>query len=104
MVQADCEKLDRRRSVYASPAQARDGRGPAPPPDQPGKAFRIKGIIRQPGQSFAFHLAATPAGDPAHEHLQIDAVLTTRQGSDQTKLLIVKTAVPKPTNPTGCFF
>src|ERR1700687_318001 len=82
----------------------RDRRGPAPPPDQPRKAFGIKGIIRQPSQSFAFHLAATLAGYPTQEHLHIDAVLTTRQVSNQAKLLIVKAAVPKPTNSTGRFF
>jgi hypothetical protein len=53
-----------------------DGRGPAPPPDQSSKAFGIKRIIRQPSQSFAFHFAATPAAHPAHEQLQINAMLS----------------------------
>jgi len=81
-----------------------DGRGSAPPPNQPRKAFGIKWIIRQPSQSFTFYFAATPAVHPAHEHLQINAMLTTRQVSHQAKLLIVKAAVPTPTDSTGRFF
>ena len=81
-----------------------EGRGPTPPPDQPGKAFGIKGIIRQPSQTFAFHLAATPASYPPHEQLQVDVMLATGQVADQAKLLIVKAPVATAANATGRFF
>ena len=41
--------------------------GAAPSADQPGKAFGIKGIVRQPRQPLPLYLAALPAGHPPHQ-------------------------------------
>src|SRR3990172_5940438 len=68
------------------------------------KAFGVKGIIGQPSQTFAFHLAATPAGDPPHEQLQVDVLLATGQVAHHLKLSVVVAAVPASTDSAGCFF
>jgi hypothetical protein len=62
------------------------------------------GIVRQPSQPFAFDFAATTAGYPPHQQLQVDAMPITRQVADQANLLVVEAPMPSATDATDRFF
>jgi hypothetical protein len=98
------ELLDRVPIEHVLLGDVLDGLVSAFRTDDVAEALGAKRAIKQPLQSLASHGLALPALDPPEVHLEVDAVVATREIADLARLLIVPAAMGGCARPANCFF
>jgi hypothetical protein len=81
-----------------------DGHGSTLASYRVGKPLRIKGVVRQPGKFFPFHLATLFAVDPPDFHFQIDPGIPAGHIPYTSHCLVVVTAMHGTAVTACCFF
>jgi hypothetical protein len=81
-----------------------DGRGPAVPTHEEGKALGVKGIVGEPRQLLLLHLGAAPAAHPTALDLQVDSGVSRREIPHPAQLALVDSPREPAADSTQSFF